>query len=261
MKNSILLTSGPTTNRVTAHSVVRRWDEGRAKSLPSFSGLHHFFVLRFAFSIIHGRGRAQTTTTTKKWLYYTECKPKRKKKNEWGLETRSQELNFKALGLLFHFPVMCLTVSNVLLVSMFLLLSPLQSCTLDTTLVGHSAPVTSAIFSPHHAHTTVVTVSEDRTFKVRTLLIFVLPVSFILWVGKNTIASLSIGTGTGGLWLVGWGWSTLGTTLQLLGGIWAWVAGVKLVLFPGHIFASQTSPTFFNSLVTVGNHLSEHVTK
>ena len=121
----------------------------------------------------------------------------------------------------------------------------LQSCTLDTTLVGHSAPVTSAIFSPHHAHTTVVTISEDRTFKVRTLLIFVLPVSFILWVGKNTIASLSIGTGTGGLWLVGWGWSTLGTTLQLLGGIWAWVAGVKLVLFPGHIFASQTSPTFF----------------
>ena len=124
MKNSILLTSGPTTNRVTAHSVVRRWDEGRAKSLPSFSGLHHFFVLRFAFSIIHGRGRAQTTTTKKKWLYYTECKPKRKKKNEWGLETRSQELNFKALGLLFHFPVMCLTLSNVLLVSMFLLLSP-----------------------------------------------------------------------------------------------------------------------------------------
>ena len=46
-------------------------------------------------------------------------------------------------------------------------LPPLQSCTLDTTLVGHSALVTSAIFSPHHAHTTVVTVSEDRTFKVR----------------------------------------------------------------------------------------------
>ena len=90
MKNSILLTSGPTTNRVTAHSVVRRWDEGRAKSLPSFSGLHHFFVLRFAFSIIHGRGRAQTTTT-KKWLYYTECKPKRKKKmsEAWEREARN----------------------------------------------------------------------------------------------------------------------------------------------------------------------------
>ena len=55
---------------------------------------------------------------------------------------------------------------------MFLLPSLLQSCTLDTTLVGHSALVTSAIFSPHHAHTTVVTVSEDRTFKVRPFLVF-----------------------------------------------------------------------------------------
>ena len=83
----------------------------------------------------------------------------------------------------------------------------LQSCTLDTTLVGHSAPVTSAIFSPHHAHTTVVTISEDRTFKVRTLLIFVLPVSFVLWVGKNTIASFEYWDQDGCLcgWLAGAG--------------------------------------------------------
>ena len=121
----------------------------------------------------------------------------------------------KALGLLFHFPVLCLMLSNVLLMSVFLPPSPplpsppfpLQSCTLDTTLVGHSAPVTSAIFSPYHAHTTVVTVSEDRTFKVRTLLIFVLPVSFILWVGKNTIASFEYWDQDGCLcgWLAGAG--------------------------------------------------------
>ena len=37
---------------------------------------------------------------------------------------------------------------------------------LDTTLEGHVAPVTSAEFSPHGLPSTLVSVSEDRTFKV-----------------------------------------------------------------------------------------------
>ncbi|XP_064402909.1 WD repeat-containing protein 27-like isoform X2 [Halichondria panicea] len=42
----------------------------------------------------------------------------------------------------------------------------IQIFELDTTLVGHSAAVTCASFSPHHRHRSIVSVSEDRTFKV-----------------------------------------------------------------------------------------------
>ncbi|KAL5463788.1 hypothetical protein EMCRGX_G032722 [Ephydatia muelleri] len=38
-------------------------------------------------------------------------------------------------------------------------------CQLDTTLVGHSAPVTGAVFSTRHSNL-IITISEDRTFKI-----------------------------------------------------------------------------------------------
>ena len=43
-----------------------------------------------------------------------------------------------------------------------------QSERLDTTLDGHTATVTCAEFSPHHIYS-VVSISEDRTFKVSTI--------------------------------------------------------------------------------------------
>ncbi len=48
----------------------------------------------------------------------------------------------------------------------YLIVYVYQSGELETTLVGHTGDVTSANFSPHHSHTTLITVSQDRTFKV-----------------------------------------------------------------------------------------------
>ena len=51
--------------------------------------------------------------------------------------------------------------------------SCLQTCELDTTLIGHTAAVTFAVFSPHENHE-IITVSEDRSFKVNAGLIILI---------------------------------------------------------------------------------------
>ena len=74
------------------------------KNLALFPGLHGFFVLRFAFSIIHGGGRALCIILN----------ANRRTKNGVGLGTRLQktyrQYNFKIMNLMSQ---MCVSIWTV----------------------------------------------------------------------------------------------------------------------------------------------------
>ena len=80
---------GPITTRVTAlntHSVVRRWNKGRANSLASFPGLPCFCS---SVCIIHRSGRAHKENNKKTGILYWMQTGKKKKKRPGNKATKS----------------------------------------------------------------------------------------------------------------------------------------------------------------------------